>query len=137
MYGTRKQLTRELKRAFTADEPLALLVWTTGSVAAWLGARGITDDEAVAILARIGNFSMRDHQSDGVSFPVIADLLNSVRADARQVNIPAELLARLNENAELALSIIRQGECDGGLPASELVEHGLEAVAQVRELLAA
>ncbi|WP_324724488.1 DUF1380 family protein [Lelliottia sp. JS-SCA-14] len=137
MYGTRKELTRELKDAFVADEPLALLVWTTESIKSWLRAHGITESEAAEVLIGIGNLPMRDHQSDGVSFDTIANLLNGVRSQSRPINVPADVLMPLSESAERALKTIREMETDCELPASDYVDGAFADVALLRELLAA
>ncbi|QKJ89339.1 hypothetical protein PMPD1_4441 (plasmid) [Paramixta manurensis] len=79
MYGTRKELTRELKRMFAAAEPLAILVWTADSVSALAEASAITEDEAERVLAEIGAITMDDHQAEGVSVATVRDLLAGIR----------------------------------------------------------
>ncbi|HEY2455105.1 MAG TPA: DUF1380 family protein [Scandinavium sp.] len=137
MYGTRKQLTRRLKCAFDANEPLALLVWTTDCVTALCGSLNITEQEAALLLSHIGSLPMSDHQAYGVSFSSASQLLSKIRSKPRPVTVSADTLARLSETAETSLKIISDMEGDGGLPESTLVREGRALVAEMRSLLAA
>lgn len=137
MYGSREELCVQLENMFTFDEPLALLVWTVESVKAQLRAHGVTEEEAGEVLNSIGNFEMHDHQSSGVSFDTVVNLLRRSRAARRPVKVPADVLMRLSESAERALKTIREMETDCELPASDYVDGAFADVALLRELLAA
>lgn len=137
MYGSREELCVQLENMFTFDEPLALLVWTEESVKAQLRAHGVTEKEAGEVLISIGKFKMHDHQSAGVSFDTVVNLLRCIRAGRRPVKVPADVLMRLSESAERALKTIREMETDCELTASDYVDGAFADVALLRELLAA
>ncbi|RDL15605.1 DUF1380 family protein [Serratia fonticola] len=136
MYGTRIEITRELKRMFSADEPLAVLIWTTESVTSLAQSHGISESEATKVLARIGDIPMQEYQSHGVSFSSVIDVLRLVRNENRVVEVPADVLARLAGFADIALEIesgIAQDDNDPLLP--ETIQ-GYEALDKVKALLA-
>lgn len=137
MYGTRLEIIRELKRMFSAEEPLAVLVWTTESVMSLAQSHGITESEATKVLARIGDIPMQEYQNQGVSFSSVINVLRLVRNEDRVVEVPADVLERLTVFAGMALEIesgIAQDDKIELLP--ELVQ-GFEDLDRVKALLAA
>lgn len=137
MYGTRLEITRELKRMFSADEPLAVLVWTTESVKFLVQSHGVTESEATKVLTRIGDIPMQEYQNHGVSFSSVIEVLRLVRNENRVVEVPADVLARLAVLADIALEIecgIAQDDSDPLLP--EKIQ-GYEDLDKVKALLAA
>ncbi|MEQ9883278.1 DUF1380 family protein [Pectobacterium brasiliense] len=137
MYGTRKQLTRELKQMFAADEPLALLVWTEESVEMIGASHGIRDTEAARVLVALGEIPMRDYQTKGVSPDTLYSLLNSVRAKGRPIGVPADLLTSLLTSAEQWLEMEKNIAQDDQAPLTDVVAQALADVDRVRQLLAA
>lgn len=137
MYGTRKEITHELKRMFAADEPIALLVWTTESVKSLARSHGITESEATKVLAEIGQMPMHEYQSKGVSFSSVIDALRIVRNAKRSVTVPADLLARLAVFAEMALETESNIAYDDKTDLSQDLVEGLEDLEKVKALLAA
>lgn len=137
MYGTRKQLTRELKRAFSAGEPLTLLVWTTQSIASLAQSHGITETEAGQVLALLGEIPMREYQQKGVSFDTTIRLLGAIRSKRRPIAVPCDVLAQLVSIAERTVETEKNIAQDDGDPLPEHVITGLKAIRQVQALLAA
>lgn len=137
MYGTRKEITHELKRLFAADEPLALLAWTTESVKAMTQSHGITDIEAGSILVSIGNMLMQEYQQKGVSSSTVFDLLTEVRTEGRRVNVPANILKKLALFAEKALEIERCVAQGDRVSLPESVVQGKAALVKLNALLEA
>lgn len=137
MYGTRKQLTGELKQMFAADEPLALLVWTEESVKMLGASRGICDAEAARILVAIGEIAMSDYQTNGVSLDTVRRLLNSIRTEKRPIAVPANLLESLLTSAEQWLEMEKHIAQDEQAPLTDVVTQALADVNRVRQLLAA
>jgi len=135
MYGTRKEMTRALNEMFTADEPLALLVWTTESVVAMAESHGITETEACDVLALVGDLPMSEHQRNGVSYQTIMEALTLIRVEKRPVNVPADLLARLIEFAGMALDVERGIAQDDQAPLPHEVVQGLDTLTKVKNLL--
>lgn len=137
MYGTRKEITHELKRMFAADEPIALLVWTTESVKSLACSHGITELEATKVLAVIGQTPMNEYQSKGVSFSSVIDALRNVRNARRPVTVPADVLARLAIFAEMALETESNIAYDDKTDLSQDIVEGLEDLKRIEALLAA
>ncbi|MBN3263006.1 DUF1380 family protein [Pectobacterium brasiliense] len=137
MYGTRKQLTHELKKRFAADEPLALLVWTAESVSALGESHGISETESNRILAAIGEIPMSDYQTKGVSLDTVYALLDSVRAKKRPIGVPADLLTSLLTSAEQWVEMEKHIAQDDNEPLTDVVTLALADVDRVRQLLAA
>ncbi|EOG4766948.1 DUF1380 family protein [Salmonella enterica subsp. enterica serovar Newport] len=99
MYGTRKELNKKLKHMFGNDEHFALLVWTKQDVMAQV--ENMTESEASAVLQEIA--SVANHTEEGISYRTVQDLYAGLRADIPTVIVPADLLARLTDVAELVL----------------------------------
>ncbi|MEQ9971386.1 DUF1380 family protein [Pectobacterium carotovorum] len=137
MYGTRKQLTRELKQMFAADEPLALLVWTEESVKMIGTSHGVSDAEAARLLVAIGEIPMRDYQNKGVSPDTLYSLLNSVREQRQPIAVPANLLVSLLTSAEQWVEMEKNIAQDDAEPLTDVVAQALADVDRVRQLLAA
>lgn len=135
MYGTRKEITHELKRLFAADVPLAVFVWTTESVKVLAQSHGITDTEADAVLVRLGNQPVHEYQQNGVSWDTVLDELTAARAERRPVQIPADRLARLVRLAEQAVEIQEGIAQDDREPLSGDVIRGKVDIAHVRAVL--
>ncbi|EOI7435733.1 DUF1380 family protein [Yersinia enterocolitica] len=135
MFGTREQVCQLLAAEFPAEEPLALLVWTRGNIEAF--AEGweipVSREEVDSVLAMIG--AMPDHVLCGVSADSVAEMLETVKADMRQVTLPASLLARVVAVAEQAVWPEEWRLKDDGLPVPESVARKLADIAQVRERL--
>lgn len=94
MYGTRQHVCAQLEEGFSADTPLALLIWTADDMAAF--AEGwdlsLNDEEVKAVLAKIG--AIDDHHLNGVGADLAGNLLNDVKDEMQQVTLPASLLIR-------------------------------------------
>ena len=135
MYGTRKEVTRLIKRAFGGEEKLALLVWTEQDVMAQ--AEDMTVQEADAILCAIGNAGLYDHMEEGISSCTVRELLAGLRSGRETVTLDADLLARVMRTAEHALSAADGAAWDAGAGTPAAVRDGLADIARVRALLAA
>lgn len=64
MYGTRKEINDKLKRAFTNDEPLAVLVWSRETVTDVFDEE-LTDAEVGHLMSRIGAVAFYGHAAEG------------------------------------------------------------------------
>ncbi|AZS59297.1 MULTISPECIES: DUF1380 family protein [Pectobacterium] len=137
MYGTRKQLTRELKQMFSADEPLALLVWTEESVKMIGASHGIRGEEAARVLVAIGEIPMREYHDKGVSPDTLYSLLNSIRTEKRPIAVPANLLESVLTSAEQWLAMEKDIAQDDQAPLTDVVTQALADANRVRQLLAA
>lgn len=135
MYGTRKEVTHELKRVFEAGEPLALLVWTTESVKAMAQSHGMTDSEAESVLAHIGTLPMQEYQQKGVSSNTVLACLSEIRAQNRTVVVPADVLSRVVLIAEQALELEKWTAKNDRTPIPNFVYCGFDDVAQIRNVL--
>jgi len=135
MYGTRKEVTRLMKRAFGGGERLALLVWTAQDVMAQ--AEDMTAQEADAILCAIGNVGLYDHMEEGISSRTVRELLAGLRAGRATVTLDADLLARVMRTAEQALNAEDGAAWDAGAGTPPTIRDGLADIARVRALLAA
>lgn len=100
MFGTRKEISKKLKRAFARDEKMAVLVWTLLDVQA---VENMTEEEAEAILCSIGNVGMGDHIEEGISESTVKEMLAGLRADISVVEVPSDVLARIVDTAERVL----------------------------------
>lgn len=74
MYGTRKEINDKLKRAFTNDEPLAVLVWSRETVTDVFDEE-LTDAEVGHLMSRIGAVAFYGHAADGVSRHTLSEWL--------------------------------------------------------------
>ncbi|ENA4571291.1 DUF1380 family protein [Escherichia coli] len=106
MYGTCETLCRELAAKYPGDTPLMLVVWSP---------------EEIQALADGMDISLSDHE--------IRTVL------ARQVTVPAELLASLIQTAEQALWKREWAARDYGLAVPECVTRRQAVVNQARILL--
>jgi hypothetical protein len=97
MYGTRKEISRKMKRAFACTEKLAVLIWTEQDVMAQ--AEDMTVQEAREILSAIGKVGLYDHLEEGVSYHTVQELLAGLRAERRAVTLDAGLLERVTRTA--------------------------------------
>lgn len=135
MYGTRKEISQRMKRAFTASEKMAVLVWTSLDVMA--RAEDMTPHEADVILQTIGSAGLGDHAEEGVSQSTVLELLAGLRARGRAVTLSADLLERVTQAAEHALLAGEGAAWDAGREGPAAVCEGLADIARVRALLAA
>jgi len=107
MYGTRKTLNTQLKRAFGNEEPFALLIWTREQIENIALAEGygvVTDSEVEHILKTIGDMGLYDHTAKGISWHTVGVMLRRLRIEQRTLEVPVDLLARLTDIAASALS---------------------------------
>ncbi|QEW34553.1 DUF1380 domain-containing protein (plasmid) [Erwinia billingiae] len=135
MYGTRKEINRLMKRAFTREEKLAVLIWTAQDVMAQ--AEDMTEQEADAILNAIGNVGLGKHMEEGISVQTVGELLASLRAGSRTVTLDAWLLERVTRTAERALVAEDGAAWDAGAGTPHTVRDALNDITRVRALLAA
>lgn len=135
MYGTRKQLTRKLKKMFVAEEMLALHFWTVESVKSLGESHGITETEAETMLTVIGNIAMYEYQRTGIPEDTFNNFLTSIRKEKKLVNVPADLLESVLASAEDGLDIEKNISRDDNEPLQDNVIRAIENVKRVRRLL--
>lgn len=102
MYGTRKELNRNLKRMFGREERIALLIWTKQDVQALVA--GMTPPEADAVLREIGGTGTGDHAEEGISHGTVKEIYAGIRAPAPRLQVSTDELLKLTEITLLALS---------------------------------
>ena len=135
MYGTRQDICAQLEEGFSADMPLALLIWTADDMAAFGEGwdLSLNDEEGKAVLAKIG--AIDDHHLNGVSADVAGNLLNDVKEELHQVTLPASLLARVVTLAEQAIWPQEWQLRDENREIPEGMRHKLNDLLQIRKLL--
>ncbi|WP_168393719.1 DUF1380 family protein [Erwinia amylovora] len=135
MYGTRKEINEKLKRAFTNNEPLAVLVWSRETVTDVFDEE-LTDAEVDHLMCRIGGVAFYGHAAEGISRHTLGEWLSFHRS-ARTVTVEAELLKKITLIAQRAL-LSKEGRAwDAGNDCPPEVREGLDNVARVLTLLAA
>lgn len=135
MYGTRQHVCAQLEAGFSADTPLALLIWTADDMAAF--AEGwdlsLNNEEVKAVLAKIGTID--DHHLNGVGADLAGNLLNDVKDELYQVTLPASLLTRVVTLAEQAVWPKEWQSRDENREIPEGMQHKLNDLIQIRKLL--
>ena len=135
MYGTRQHICAQLEEGFSADTPLALLIWSADDMAAF--AEGwdlsLNAEEVQAVLAKIG--AIDDHHLNGVGADVAGNLLNDVKEELHQVTLPASLLARVVTLAEQAIWPQEWQLRDENREIPEGTQHKLNDLLKIRKLL--
>lgn len=131
MYGTRKQLTHEMKKMFAKDEPLALMIWTIEGVKYLGNSHGITETEAERVLVGIGEKQM----DDKILFETVLDVMRTVRSKQRPIGVPADLLTSLLSSAEQWINMENNIAQDDEIPLSDVVAQALADINHVRQLL--
>lgn len=141
MYGTRKEINDKLKRAFSNDEPLAVLVWSRETVTDVLDEEltdaELTDAEVCHLMSRIGSIAFYGHAADGVSRHTLSEWLSFYRAPTRTVTVDADLLKKITMTARNALLSAEGAAWDAGKDCTPAVREGLDDVARVLTMLAA
>ncbi|WP_168403382.1 DUF1380 family protein [Erwinia amylovora] len=97
MYGTRKELNRNLKRMFGREERIALLIWTRQDVQALVA--GMTPPEADAVLREIGGTGTGDHAEEGISHGTVKEIYAGLRVERPDVPVSVDMLERLTNIA--------------------------------------
>lgn len=136
MYGTRKEINDKLKRAFTNDEPLAVLVWSRETVMDVFDEE-LTDAEVCHLMSRIGAVAFYGHAADGVSRHTLSEWLSYHRAENRTVTVDAELLKKITMTAQRALLSAEGTAWDAGNDCTPSIRESLDDVARVLTMLAA
>ncbi|MEJ5174625.1 DUF1380 family protein [Erwinia sp. MYb416] len=136
MYGTRKEINDKLKRAFTNDEPLAVLVWSRETVTDVFDEE-LTDAEVGHLMSRIGAVAFYGHAADGVSRHTLSEWLSLHRAETRTIMVDAELLKKITLTARNALLSAEGAAWDAGKDCTPAIREGLDDVARVLTMLTA
>lgn len=138
MFGTREELTAELDRMFTPDEPLALLVWTEEAVRFACREDKPDDHEIRYLLKAIGAGDMDTYRESGVTNARLREDLNTAREETRrEVRVPAVILFRLINNLERDLIHEEGLAWANGHRASERQIQAMNDIHALREHLAA
>ena len=138
MYGTRENLCLELERMFTDDEPLTLLIWTEEGVYTACREERPADSEIRALMKEIGSLPMDTYRRDGVTNDGVVKMLTRFREDERrQVCVPALLLSRVLSLYESELENLIGQAWEAGRTTPESVQHALNDVHNLQDLLAA
>lgn len=138
MFGTREELTAELDRMFTPDEPLALLVWTEEAVRFACREDKPDDHEIRYLLKAIGAGEMDTYRESGVTNARLREDLNTAREETRrEVSVPAEILLRLLNKLESDLIHEEGLAWENGHPASKRQVQAMDDVHALRVRLAA
>jgi len=136
MYGTRKEINDKLKRGFSNDEPLAVLVWSREMVTDVVD-EALTDEEVCHLMSRIGAVAFYGHAAEGVSRHTLSEWLSFYRAPTRTVTVDAELLKKITLTARCALLSAEGKAWDAGNDCTPSISEGLDDVARVLTMLAA
>lgn len=138
MFGTREELTAELDRMFTPDEPLALLVWTEEAVRFACREDKPDDQEIRYLLKAIGAGDMDTYRESGVTNAQLREDLNTAREESRrEVSVPAAILLRLLNKLESDLIHEEGLAWENGHPASKRQIQAMDDVHALRVRLAA
>jgi len=136
MYGTRKEINDKLKRGFSNDEPLAVLVWSREMVTDVVD-EALTDEEVCHLMSRIGAVAFYGHAAEGVSRHTLSEWLSFYRAPTRTVTVDAQLLKKITLTARSALLSAEGKAGDAGTDCTPSIREGLDDVARVLTMLAA
>ncbi|NWC63985.1 DUF1380 family protein [Cedecea sp. P7760] len=138
MFGTREELTAELDRMFTPDEPLALLVWTAEAVRFACEEDKPTDEETLLLLETIGSVDMEIYREEGITNTGTREVLGTLREnDNKMVSVPAAILLRLLNKLESDLIHEEGLAWENGHPASKRQVQAMDDVHALRVRLAA
>lgn len=138
MFGTREELTAELDRMFTPDEPLALLVWTEEAVRFACREDKPDDQEIRYLLKAIGAGDMDTYRESGVTNARLREDLNTAREESRrEISVPAAILLRLLNKLESDLIHEEGLTWDNGRAASKRQIQAMDDVHALRVRLAA
>lgn len=138
MYGTREKLCLELERMFTHDEPLTLLVWTEEGVYAACREERPADSEIRELMKEMGRITWENYRRDGVTNSGVLKMLINLREDERRdVKVPAILLSRVLSSYESELENLIGQAWESGRTTPESVQHALNDVHNLKDLLAA
>ena len=140
MYGTREELCVQLKKMFTRDEPLLLLVWTEeGMREACRDHHQPPDETEVRTLMKaMGERKMADYHRSGVTCAGVSELLTRQRDAAnREVSVPAVLLSRVLCDYARELEHRTSQAWEAGAPETESVKQARSDVLALTEALAA
>lgn len=136
MYGTRKEINEKLKRAFTNDEPLAVLVWSRETVTDVID-EDLTDAEVCHLMSRIGAVAFYGHAADGVSRNTLSEWLSLYRAPTRTVTVDAELLKKITLTAQRAMLSAVGTTWDTDNDCTMAIREGLDDVTRMLTKLSA
>lgn len=137
MYGTCETLCRELAAQYPGDTPLMLVVWSLEDIQALADGMEIslTDHEIRTVLTRLEGIPEEQRIESGISAGAAMAIISNVKAEARHVTVPAELLESLILTAEQALWKREWAARDHGLAVPECVTRRQVVVNQARTLL--
>lgn len=134
MYGTRQHICAQLEEGFSADTPLALLIWTADDMAAFAEGWDLTQ-------RRGSESGVSQNRCDRRSpfkrcgADLAGNLLNDVKDEMQQVTLPASLLTRVVTLAEQALWPKEWQSRDENREIPEGMQHKLNDLIQIRKLL--
>lgn len=139
MYGTREELCVQLKKMFTRDEPLILLVWTEEGIREACREHHQAPDETEvrALMKAIGERKMADYHRSGMTCAGVSELLTRQREAAVQVSVPAALLSRVLRDYARELEHRTSQAWEAGAPETESVKQARSDVLALTEALAA
>ena len=139
MYGTREELCVQLKKMFTRDEPLILLVWTEeGMREACRDHHPAPDETEVrALMKAMGERKMADYHLSGMTCAGVSELLTRQREAAVQVSVPAALLSRVLRDYECELEHRAGQAWEAGRTEPLSVQEARNDVYRLKEALAA
>lgn len=139
MYGTREELCVQLKKMFTRDEPLLLLVWTEEGIREACRDHHQAPDatEVRALMKAMGERKMADYHRSGVTCAGVSELLTRQREAAVQVSVPAALLSRVLRDYARELEHRTSQAWEAGAPETESVKQARSDVLALTEALAA
>lgn len=139
MYGTREELCVQLKKMFTRDEPLILLVWTEEGIREACRDHHPAPDETEvrALMKAMGERKMADYHRSGVTCAGVSELLIRQREAAVQVSVPAALLSRVLRDYARELEHRTSQAWEAGAPETESVKQARSDVLALTEALAA
>lgn len=139
MYGTREALCVQLKKMFTRDEHLILLVWTEEGIREACRDHHPAPDETEvrALMKAIGERKMADIHQTGVTGAGVGELLTRQREAAVQVSVPAALLSRVLRDYECELEHRAGQAWEAGRPEPLSVQEARNDVYRLKEALAA
>ncbi|KKY80363.1 hypothetical protein OA46_20660 [Enterobacter cloacae] len=139
MYGTREALCVQLKKMFTRDEHLILLVWTEEGIREACRDHHPAPDETEvrALMKAIGERKMADIHQTGVTGAGVSELLTRQREAAVQVSVPAALLSRVLRDYECELEQRAGQAWEAGRTEPLSVQEARNDVYRLKEALAA
>ena len=139
MYGTREALCVQLKKMFSRDEHLILLVWTEEGIREACRDHHPAPDETEvrALMKAIGERKMADIHQTGVTGAGVSELLTRQREAAVQVSVPAALLSRVLRVYEWELEQRAGQAWEAGRTEPLSVQEARNDVYRLKEALAA